>query len=114
MTAPAPAWSIAGVEYHVGDCRELLPALIPRADAIATDPPYGIGGHWRGTWRMGERASDYDSYPVAAIPGDETTPVLPSALLNFPRSAVFSAVRGPALMDGRAGWPSLLAHKETP
>jgi site-specific DNA-methyltransferase (adenine-specific) len=31
-----------GVELHLGDCRELLPTL-PRADAVVTDPPYGIG-----------------------------------------------------------------------
>ena len=101
MTAPAPVWSIAGVEFHIGDCRELLPALLPRADAIATDPPYGIGGTRHGTdrgvkpgrSRMKDslRASGYDGYPVTAIPGDETTPVLPSALLNFPRLAVFGA-----------------------
>lgn len=31
-----------GVTLHMGDCRELLPTL-PRADAVVTDPPYGIG-----------------------------------------------------------------------
>jgi site-specific DNA-methyltransferase (adenine-specific) len=33
--------------YH-GDCREILPAL-PKADAVVTDPPYGVyavGGSW--------------------------------------------------------------------
>lgn len=31
-----------GVTLYLGDCREILPTL-PRADAIITDPPYGIG-----------------------------------------------------------------------
>jgi DNA modification methylase len=31
-----------GVTLHLGDCREILPTL-PKADAIVTDPPYGIG-----------------------------------------------------------------------
>ena len=31
-----------GVTLHLADCRDMLPTL-PRADAIVTDPPYGIG-----------------------------------------------------------------------
>lgn len=27
---------------YLGDCREILP-LLPRVDAVVTDPPYGIG-----------------------------------------------------------------------
>jgi DNA modification methylase len=33
-----------GVTLHMGDCREILPTLA-RADAIVTDPPYGITDH---------------------------------------------------------------------
>jgi hypothetical protein len=32
----------AGVTLHLGDCREILPA-IGRVDAVVTDPPYGMG-----------------------------------------------------------------------
>jgi DNA modification methylase len=31
-----------GVTLHLGDCRDVLPTLA-RADAVVTDPPYGIG-----------------------------------------------------------------------
>lgn len=31
-----------GVTLHMGDCRDFLPTL-PRAGALVTDPPYGIG-----------------------------------------------------------------------
>src|SRR3972149_7779062 len=30
-----------GVTLHMGDCREILPTLA-RADAVVTDPPYGV------------------------------------------------------------------------
>jgi DNA modification methylase len=29
---------------YLGDCREILP-LLPKVDAVVTDPPYGIGEH---------------------------------------------------------------------
>lgn len=32
-----------GVELHLGDCRELLPSISGKVDAVITDPPYGIG-----------------------------------------------------------------------
>lgn len=31
-----------GIEVFLGDCREVLP-LLPKVDAVVTDPPYGIG-----------------------------------------------------------------------
>lgn len=31
-----------GITLHLGDCRTILPTLA-RADAVVTDPPYGIG-----------------------------------------------------------------------
>lgn len=33
---------IGNATLYLGDCREILPTL-PRADAIVTDPPYGMG-----------------------------------------------------------------------
>ena len=44
----------AGIQIWLGDCRKILPTLT--ADALVTDPPYGIG--WsRATWN--DRPQDY-------------------------------------------------------
>lgn len=34
--------TIGAATLHLGDCRDVLPAL-PRVDLVLTDPPYGIG-----------------------------------------------------------------------
>lgn len=45
-------------KLYLGDCRELLP-LLPKVDAVVTDPPYGLGDKWKGgaggkksSWRI--------------------------------------------------------------
>jgi DNA modification methylase len=39
----------AGIYILHGDCREIMPGL--KADAVVTDPPYGLGERWQGgTW----------------------------------------------------------------
>lgn len=53
---------IGDCTLYLGDCRDILP-LLPKVDAVVTDPPYGIGagqmslGKWR-TSRMAK--SDWD------------------------------------------------------
>jgi DNA modification methylase len=44
MGLPKPYYNDerAGIQIYLGDCREILP-LLPKADLILTDPPYGIG-----------------------------------------------------------------------
>lgn len=51
--------------YH-GDCREILP-LLPKCDAIVTDPPYGIYDHG-GKWgRKHEQQWDREAADVTGL-----------------------------------------------
>lgn len=36
-----PYFDDGTVQLFLGDCREILPALGPKADLVCTDPPYG-------------------------------------------------------------------------
>lgn len=44
MSLPKPYYEDekAGITIYHGDCREIMP-LLPKADLVLTDPPYGIG-----------------------------------------------------------------------
>lgn len=42
MTAPHAEQLSDHVTVHLGDCRDILP-MLPQADAVVTDPPYGLG-----------------------------------------------------------------------
>ncbi|MCR4303710.1 MAG: DNA methyltransferase [Gallionella sp.] len=59
--------------YH-GDCREVLP-LLPKVDAVITDPPYGLGEKMKGgtkRFRTGEGGMNtlgaWDANPVPDLP----------------------------------------------
>jgi site-specific DNA-methyltransferase (adenine-specific) len=49
-----PYYDHAGIQIHHGDCREILPGL--RADALVTDPPFGIS-FGRASWS--DKPEDY-------------------------------------------------------
>jgi len=38
---PEPYYESPGLTIYHGDCRELLPSIDERVDAVVTDPPYG-------------------------------------------------------------------------
>lgn len=68
---PKPYYQHAGVTIYHGDCREIAP-LLPSADMILTDPPYGIGFAAQPTkWqrRAGKASESWDDSPVSDLAG---------------------------------------------
>lgn len=75
--------------YH-GDCRDLLPSVVPGdVGLLLTDPPYGIALDTDNTkyGESGIRARQIAHKPIA---GDDA-PFDPSHLLAFPRVVLFGA-----------------------
>lgn len=65
-----------GVELWLGDCREVLP-MLPKVDAVVTDPPYGLGDRWAGgkantkaEWKLNDGGSEmgWDAEISNALP----------------------------------------------
>lgn len=54
---------IGSCELYLGDCREILPSL-QMADAVVTDPPYGLGARLAGgTWGANTGGLEWDQKP---------------------------------------------------
>ena len=55
--------TIGNAELWLGDCREILP-MLPKVDAVITDPPYGIGAarNLRANKRHGKSAAPSKDY----------------------------------------------------
>ncbi len=58
-----------------GDCREVLP-LLPRADAIVTDPPYGLGDKWQGGGGSSKSSWAFDPSEARGWDGETVNAVL--------------------------------------
>lgn len=83
------------VTLYLGDCRDVLPTLA-RADALITDPPYGvnIGAHkaLRDNRSHLLRKGGYESYDDTPENFDAiVTPALTLALEKVERGAIFTA-----------------------
>lgn len=88
--------TIGSCELWHGDCREILPAIA--ADAVITDPPYGIGVALGVT----SKGSDGGMWANVKIAGDETTQVRDEALqmtASAKAHAVFASHKAP-MPDG--------------
>jgi site-specific DNA-methyltransferase (adenine-specific) len=64
---------IGDCTLYLGDCRELLP-LLPKVDAVVTDPPYGIAKVWKGGkghgWGRASAAGELRNSWDDDVPGD--------------------------------------------
>lgn len=91
MSAPLKEVLAEGVELWLGDCRDVLPLIIGRVDAVVTDPPYGIahssnhGASWRGT----------------RIAGDADTTLRDNVLEPFANVAAFGTWKTPPIKDAK-------------
>ena len=83
---------IGDATLYRADCREVLP-LLPKVDAVVTDPPYGIGYD----------PTRYDGAFSSRIAGDEIA-FDPTPLLGVSGSKVFWGANNYAEKLPRGGW----------
>ena len=75
-----------GVTLYLGDCREILPALA-KADAVVTDPPYGLDQLWNGgsaasksRWKLQDGGAEME--------WDRSVPDFVPEIINCGRDAI--------------------------
>ena len=72
MTQPV---IIGNATLYLGDCRDILPTL-GKADAVVTDPPYGIADKWKGGsghgWGKAQEESELRNEWDNSVPSIET------------------------------------------
>lgn len=88
-----------GVTLYLGDCREIAPTL-PRAQAVVTDPPYGIGFVHSG---KGGKLARSTAFGGEAIIGDNT-PFDPSPWLEYKTVLLFGANHFADRLPPSANW----------
>lgn len=89
---------IGQATLYLGDCLTVLPDI--RADAVITDPPYGISySHGVGGGKLA-RSTQFDHHPVA---GDDK-PFDPSPWLAFDKVALFGANHYASRLPDSAFW----------
>ena len=71
-----------GVTLYLGDCREILP-LLPRIDAVVTDPPYGMNYNTDSRRFTGGKILRGDGRGDRIISGDDK-PFDPAPWLEYP------------------------------
>ena len=65
--------TIGNATLYLGDCREILP-MLPKVDAVITDPPYGIGGKGKHDGGGGGAKSSWKRHPSVAKAFDMDRP----------------------------------------
>src|SRR5688572_7542774 len=97
---------IGNATLHLGDCREILPAL-QGVDAIVADPPYGIAYKHSGGMRGKSAAVGITKAANArgsrAIAGDNE-PFDPSHLMTFPKVLIWGSDRYCQRLPEGGGW----------
>lgn len=89
---------IGNAELYLGDCRDVLP-LLPKVDAVITDPPYGLGGRMKGgTWGA---KTEFKEMVVDASAPDVS---LLMDLVQLADVSVFWGVTTTAFRRPGAGW----------
>jgi site-specific DNA-methyltransferase (adenine-specific) len=81
---PTPYYDRDGITIYHGDCREIVP-LLPKVDAIVTDPPYGLGAIMQGGeahWPLWEGRSQ------AGLPWDSEAPTWVAGMVEQTRYAI--------------------------
>jgi DNA modification methylase len=79
---------IGDCTLYLGDCRELLP-LLPKVDAVVTDPPYGVGLTKKSNDYTGSRFFDNGRSSQASVVYEDT----PDHVRDLIRTAITSAIK---------------------
>ena len=84
---------IGDATLYLGDCREILP-LLPKVDAVVTDPPYGIGGGRGGDARdFAKGCYDGEWLDTPDYIRSVCVPALQSAIALADRAAITPGIR---------------------